>query len=232
MRIALTGGASGIGAAIAARLVRDGHEVTAFDIAKPQEEAAHWIETDLADPESVAAAIAATRGPYEALINNAGLPPREGQAELILRVNFFGFRQFLEGMLDSLAPEASIVNTASRAGAMWRDSIDEVKALMALRAHGDAAEFVAQRNIDHVRAYNLSKEAVIVLTIAEAERMIARGLRMNCVSPPPSAPESSMTSSRRSASALHATSPGRDGRAWPRRSPTSSPFSQDPKAAG
>lgn len=183
MRIALTGGASGIGAAIAARLVRDGHEVTAFDIAKPQEEAAHWIETDLGDPESVAAAIASAQGPYDALINNAGLPPRDGQAELILRVNFFGFRQFLEGMLDSLAPEASIVNTASRAGAMWRDSIDEVKALMALRAHGDAAEFVAQRSIDHVRAYNLSKEAVIVLTIAEAERMIARGLRMNCVSP-------------------------------------------------
>ena len=183
MRVALTGGASGIGAAIAARLVRDGHDVTAFDVAKPQENVARWIETDLGDPESVAAAIAAARGPYDALINNAGLPPRDGQADLILRVNYFGFRQFLEGMLDSLAPEASIVNTASRAGAMWRDSIEEVKALMALRAHGDAAEFVAQRSIDHVRAYNLSKEAVIVLTIAETERMIARGLRMNCVSP-------------------------------------------------
>ena len=37
--------------------------------------------------------------------------------------------------------------------------------------------------IDHVRAYNLSKEAVIVLTIAETEALFARGLRMNTVSP-------------------------------------------------
>ena len=183
MRVALTGGATGIGAEVAARLKAGGHEVTAFDITEPPAHVDRWVPTDLSDPGSIAAAVTAAEGPYDALINNAGLPPREGLAELVLNVNFLGFRQFLFGMLDALAPGAAIVNTASRAGAFWRDNIDEVKALMALQSPDDLAGFVAERGMDHVRAYNLSKEAVIVLTMAETETLIARDLRMNAVSP-------------------------------------------------
>ena len=183
MRIALTGGATGIGAEVAARLKRDGHNVTAFDISAPEKNVDHWIKTDLSDPASINAAIAKAEGPFDALINNAGLPPRDGLAELVLRVNFIGMRQFLTGMLDKLAPGASIVNTASRAGAMWRDNLDEIRALMALGPQDDLAGFIAKHGIDHVRAYNLSKEAVIVLTMTETENLIGRDLRMNCVSP-------------------------------------------------
>ena len=75
-----------------------------------------------------------------------------------------------------------VVNTASRAGAMWRENLDEVKALMALN-RDDLATFIADRNIDPTRAYNLSKEAVIVMTMARTEEMIGRGLRMNSASP-------------------------------------------------
>lgn len=183
MRVALTGGATGIGAEVAARLQRDGHEVTAFDIAEPAAHVDRWIETDLSSPASIDAAIAAAAGRYDALVNNAGLPPREGRAELVLNVNFLGFRRFLTGMLDRLAPGAAIVNTASRAGAMWRENLDEVKALMALASPGELPGFVAARGIDHVRAYNLSKEAVIVETLSRTEALIARDLRMNSVSP-------------------------------------------------
>ncbi len=183
MRVALTGGATGIGAEVAARLKRDGHEVTAFDVFAPKENVDHWIKTDLSDPASISEALVTAKGPFDALINNAGLPPREGLVELVLNVNFIGFRQFLMGMLDKLAPGAAIVNTASRAGAMWRDNIDEIKALMSLQSPDDLAGFSAERKIDHVRAYNLSKEAVVVMTMAETENLLARGLRMNSVSP-------------------------------------------------
>ena len=37
--------------------------------------------------------------------------------------------------------------------------------------------------MDATRAYNLSKEAVIVMTMARAEEMTRRGLRMNSASP-------------------------------------------------
>ena len=182
MRIALTGGASGIGAEVAARLQARGHHVTAFDIAEPPAHVDRWIETDLSAPASIAAALEAAEGPFDALINNAGLPPRPGMAPLVLRVNFFGFRQFLVGMLDKLGAGAAIVNTASRAGAAWRDNLDEVKALMALDPAGLDA-FLAAREIDATRAYNLSKEAVIALTVAMTSEMMARGMRMNAVSP-------------------------------------------------
>jgi NAD(P)-dependent dehydrogenase (short-subunit alcohol dehydrogenase family) len=182
MKIALTGGATGIGAEVAKKLSSQGHEVTAFDISEPGEGVARWIKTDLNDPASIEAAIHAADGPFDALINNAGLPPRDGLEAVILGVNFFGFRSFLNGMLDKLGEGAAIVNVASRAGAAWRDNLEEVKALMGA-SHEDAAAFIEAREIDHVRAYNLSKEAVIAFTLAETEVMISRGFRMNSVSP-------------------------------------------------
>ncbi len=182
MKVALTGGATGIGAAAAAQLKEAGHEVTAFDIHEPTKNVDKWIRTDLSDPVSIAAAVVQAEGPYDALLNNAGLPPREGLEEVILKVNFFGQRTFMEGMLDKLKPGASIVNTSSRAGALWRDNIEVVKALMDLDLR-DLPKFIADRGIDPTRAYNLSKEAVTVFTFAETERLLARDLRINSVCP-------------------------------------------------
>lgn len=182
MRVALTGGATGIGSEVAARLMQAGHVVHAFDIKQPELHVERWIETDLSDNTSILAAIGSAVGPYDALINNAGVPPREGLEEKVLQVNFIGLRTFLHGMLDKLSEGASIVSTASRAGAHWRDNLDEVKALIKLDEK-DLANFIATRKIDHVRAYNLSKEALIVMTAADTERLVARGLRMNTVSP-------------------------------------------------
>lgn len=182
MHIALTGAATGIGALVALRLKECGHTITAFDISQPQSYCDHFIHTDMSDPDSINSALLAAQGPFDALLNNAGLPPRPGLEEQVLKVNYFGLKQFLDGMLDKLNQGASIVNTASRAGAMWRDNLDEVKALMALDVT-ELPAFIAQRDIEPARAYNLSKEAVIVMTMAATAKMIARDLRMNSVSP-------------------------------------------------
>ena len=48
MRLALTGGATGIGAATVARLRADGHEVVIFDIQEPEGDE-RWIKLDLMD---------------------------------------------------------------------------------------------------------------------------------------------------------------------------------------
>ena len=138
MRVALTGGATGIGAEVAAKLMVGGHDVTAFDIRKPAVPVTRWIETDLSDPASIATAVAAAaaHGPFDALVNNAGLPPRDGLEEVILRVNFLGLRAFLAGMLDRLSDGAAIVNTASRAGAAWRTPRSRSKASIKRSASG------------------------------------------------------------------------------------------------
>ena len=182
MRVAITGAATGIGAEVAAKLGVAGHQVIAFDIAKPSGPIDGWIETDMADSQSIDAALAKAEGPFDALINNAGLPPRPGLEKKILQVNYFGLRRFLNGMLDKMSGEGAIVNTASRAGAMWRDNLDQVKALASM-PENDLDAFISTQGIDPTRAYNLSKEAVIVMTLAQTEQLLARGLRMNCVSP-------------------------------------------------
>ena len=53
MRLALTGGATGIGAATVARLRADGHEIVVFDIQQPPGDE-RWIQLDLMDQGSMA----------------------------------------------------------------------------------------------------------------------------------------------------------------------------------
>lgn len=182
MKIALTGGASGIGAALARKMTAQGHRVFSFDIAKPEIDGVHWTKTDLSDPQSIEAALSQRDGSFDVLINNAGLPPRDGLERKILAVNFFGMRHFTEILLDRLTPGAAIVNVASRAGAMWAQNLAEVKRLMAA-SFEDLDAFCDANDLNATRAYNLSKEAVIVYTMQQTEAMIARGFRMNAVSP-------------------------------------------------
>lgn len=182
MRIALTGGATGIGAALVQKVQNAGHQIVVFDFAEPHLATGQWIKLDLNDPASVQNALDSTEGSFDALINNAGLPPREGWREKILRVNFIGFRVFLQGMEEKLNPQAAIVNTASRAGAMWQQNIEQVKALIA-SDWADIPALMDRFDIDDTRAYNLSKEAVIAYSIGQTERLLQKGLRMNTVSP-------------------------------------------------
>ena len=75
MRTALvTGGASGIGRAIVARLRSDGHQVAVLDLSQTDEP--HSFVADVTDPEAVQTAVAAVHdalGPVTVLVNAAGM---------------------------------------------------------------------------------------------------------------------------------------------------------------
>ena len=180
---AITGVSSGIGAELAKCLRASGHRITGFDLREPQMELDGFIRVDLSDPAAIASAIDAVHGPFNGLCNIAGLPPREGLEANILQVNFIGLRHFTYGLLPKLASGSAIVNMASRAGHGWRENIDQIKRLAALRGGVDVEDFVAAEQINHIRAYNLSKEALILWTYAEAEPMLARDIRINSISP-------------------------------------------------
>ena len=179
---AVTGIASGIGAALAAQLLASGARVTGFDVAPPADATFLCHQIDLADLASIDAAVAASIGPFDGLCNNAGISPKPGAELTILTVNFFAQRALTRAMLPKLRQGASIVNMASRAGAKWRENIDQVKRLFTVEPR-DLAAFVRDEGIDHVRAYNLSKEAMIAWTIAESEAMTARDMRINALCP-------------------------------------------------
>ena len=136
----ITGGASGIGHAVATRLGREGMNLVLADIeAGPLNEAVVEFEsagvpvlgviTDVADFESVEALAAATTerfGDVHILFNNAGVAgggpmtePDLGVWDWVLGVNLFGvlhgIKAFAPGMIAHGDP-CHIINTASIAG--------------------------------------------------------------------------------------------------------------------
>jgi NAD(P)-dependent dehydrogenase (short-subunit alcohol dehydrogenase family) len=180
---AVTGVTSGIGAELARILKSQGHRVIGFDIQETSENLDIFVKLDLNDAASIATAAAAVDEPLDGLCNNAGLPPRIGLEEAILQVNFLGTRAFTNAMVPHMRKDASIVNMASRAGHGWREGLNQVKRLAALSDKNQLAAFIAAEQIDATRCYNLTKEAVILWTIAETEAMVNKGLRINSLSP-------------------------------------------------
>ncbi len=180
---AVTGVASGIGAELARNLTQRGDHVIGLDIRETSANLARFIPLDLDDPDSITLAAAQITEPLDGLCNNAGLPPRDGLEQAILQVNFLGTRAFTQAVLPALRSGASIVNIASRAGQGWREGAGQVKRLAALTRRDQLARFIEVEKLDATRCYNLTKEAMILWTLAEAEPMVQRGLRMNTVSP-------------------------------------------------
>lgn len=179
MRVLITGAAHGIGAASAARLSAMGARITAVDLVEPPL-ADDWLRADLSDPASIDAL--AIAGLFDALVNAAGLPPRPGTEEAVLAVNFHGLVQLTERVLPQMPQGGSIVSLASKAGARWRENIAQVQRFAEI-SRGEIADFVALERIDPVRAYDLSKEAVIHWTKSNTARLLGMGLRANTVSP-------------------------------------------------
>ncbi|MFA6117591.1 MAG: SDR family NAD(P)-dependent oxidoreductase [Sphingomonas sp.] len=174
----VTGGARGIGAAIARRFAAEGAEVTITDIdgetgartAADIGGSARFERVDASDPDAVADsidALAARTGRIDILVNNAGIP---GSAlfpdvslemwDRILRINldsvFFGCRAAIPHMLRQ--GQGAIVNMGSISGLGG----------------------------DHMNsAYNAAKAGVINFTRSIAMDHAAAGVRINAICPGP-----------------------------------------------
>ncbi len=180
---AITGVATGIGAALAAVLKRQGHTVIGFDIKETTDNIDDFIHVDLADESSVSAATNKLNTRLDGLCNVAGIPPRDGLESAILIINFTAQRQFTQRLIPHLNAGASVVNMASRAGHGWLQNVDQVKRLAVLKSLQDIQIFVEQEKLNPTQCYNLSKQAMILWTLAENERFIKNGMRVNSISP-------------------------------------------------
>jgi 2-hydroxycyclohexanecarboxyl-CoA dehydrogenase len=178
----VTGGARGIGAAIAHALGADGWAVAVGDL---DEDAAHataaaigeahgvsatGVGMDVADLASVRTAIGrveATLGPVEALVNNAGIDvikpfvdSTEDEWDRVIAVNLKGTIGCCRAVLDGMIERQSgrIVSIASDAGRV-----------------GSSGEAV----------YSATKGGVIAFTKTLARETARHGVRVNCVCPGP-----------------------------------------------
>ena len=100
-------------------------------------------------------------------------------------MNVLGLLAVTRALLPKLADGGAVVVTASRAGREWRDHLEEIRALLALSSAQSLDAFVVARGTDAVRAYNLSKEALIYWSKLQVEGLLAKGQRINTVSPAP-----------------------------------------------
>jgi NAD(P)-dependent dehydrogenase (short-subunit alcohol dehydrogenase family) len=166
---AVTGGASGIGAAVARRLLADGARVAVLDLdVSNAPEGTLAVTTDVTDDASVRAAVDRVLAEWErldVLVNNAGIGAQGTVADnpddewhRVLDVNLLGVVRTSRAALPALrrSPAAAIVNTASIA----------------------ATAGIPQRAL-----YSASKGAVLALTRAMAADHLAEGIRVNCVHP-------------------------------------------------
>lgn len=177
--VVITGGASGIGGAVAARLARGGHRVTILDrqssdssswwAGLPDSSRGAWVAVDVTDPDAVEAAIgeAAAVAPIDGLVTCAGVVARGSLVEQelhdfqrVISVNLMGtvhaVRATLRHVVDAQRP-ASIVTLASTAG------LGYVTGLSA--------------------GYHVSKSGVIGLTRSVAGDFAKHGIRANVVAP-------------------------------------------------
>jgi NAD(P)-dependent dehydrogenase (short-subunit alcohol dehydrogenase family) len=179
-RAVVTGGSRGLGRAIADRLAAEGAAVWVIDLPDamdPAQPLAGRLAVDLADPgaEAALAAFAASIGPVDALVANAGLvPPWRGVAALdraewdrVMAVNVWGVAATLKAFAEPLA-------ASGRGAAVLMASIN------GYRAHPDQI------------LYTASKHAVVGLMRATALDLGRRGVRVNALAPGPVATDALM----------------------------------------
>ena len=181
----VTGGASGLGAATAARLAQDGLKVVLFDLNEKQGQAhaerigGHFLRVDVADPHSVASGLDAAEtalGAARILVNCAGVG---GAAKTVSRGAPHDFGLFDKTIRINLIGS---FNCASQAAA-------RMVALKPMTADGgrgviiNTASVAAYDGQIGQLAYSASKGGIVGMTLPMARDLADKGIRVCTVAP-------------------------------------------------
>src|SRR4051794_15579403 len=168
---AITGAARGIGDAIAARLIADGATVFSLDKASPEEPRAGvtYIETDVTDPDSVAAAFARIdrdAGQIDILVNNAGIQ----RVGLVGKISFADFSAVVATHINGffLCASQAVPRMVNRGQGGAIVSVASTAAFVGLPGRG---------------AYCAAKAGILGLTRALALEVANSNIRVNAVAP-------------------------------------------------
>jgi 2-dehydro-3-deoxy-L-rhamnonate dehydrogenase (NAD+) len=169
-RVALvTGGASGIGAAVVRRLLEEGARVASFDLHAASYDGALALTGDVSRSEDVDAAVAQTKrelGPVDVLVCSAGVP---GASLATVDVSDEEWRRVMGINADG-------VFFCNRA----------VIPTMVERGYGrivNVASIAGKEGNPMAGAYSASKAAVIAMTKAIGKDLARSGVIVNCVAP-------------------------------------------------
>ncbi len=175
---AMTGGATGIGAATKAQLIAEGHQVIVVDLRDAD------IEADLSTAGGRQAAVdgirAAAPEGLDGFIPCAGLGPSVTPHSLITKVNYFGALAVTEGVKDLVAKRrGSIVMISSNSAPMGADA-NYVDLLL---AGDEEAACQLIDTLDGQTAYGGSKLALVRWMRRNTVAFAQSGVRINAVAP-------------------------------------------------
>lgn len=179
---AVTGAASGIGAALCQQLCDAGHQVIGIDRANSD------INVDLSTAagrqQAVDQVLQRCDGVLDHLVLCAGVGVTAPSCGLILAVNYFAVSALLEGLADALGqgrqPSAVVVGSV----ASVQPGADQ-QPMVELMLAGDEAAALAAANqaAEPSMAYAGSKYAVSALVRRQVHDWARRGVRLNVVAP-------------------------------------------------
>lgn len=170
--IAVTGAASGIGAAVASALRTAGHRVIGVDLRDAE------VCADLSTSDGRRAAIGGVldRAPeLDGLVLCAGVGPHVPDPMQIIEVNYRGAVEVLDGLFPALRGAAVAVSSSASTMVRWADN--PISRGTEAAALADAGEFAG-----HL-AYSWSKNAVTVAVRQRVAEWGAAGVRLNTVAP-------------------------------------------------
>ncbi|HZC89840.1 MAG TPA: coniferyl-alcohol dehydrogenase [Mycobacterium sp.] len=183
-RAVVTGCASGIGAHVVRQLGELGAEVVGLDKNPPTVDVAEFFSLDLTDPTSIDRAVTSIGGQVDALFNVAGVSSGVGDPLLVVTINFLGLRHLTEALLEKMPAGSSIASVSSLAAAGYREHQQVVGGLLNTRTMPEGIDW-CRRHPDALAdgGYRLSKEAIILYTMAKTTSLGANGIRINCTGP-------------------------------------------------
>jgi len=183
-RVVVSGCYSGMGEATARMLLEQGAEVHGLDYKPTSLKLASFTQVDLRDPAAIDAAVDRIGGKVDALFNCAGLP-QTAPALDVMKVNYCGTRRVTERVLGLMGEGGAIVSISSNGGMGWSRRIPTIMQLLQIEDYEGAVKW-CQDNAETVReGYAFSKEAIILWTMLFSNKLIKRGIRINCTMPGP-----------------------------------------------
>ena len=183
--IVVTGCSSGIGADTTRLLRQQGARVIGVDRNDPMLSLDGFVKADLSEEAGIDAAVRQLPERIDALCNIAGVPGT-ASADLVARVNYLGLRHLVARVAERMPEGGSVVNIASILGAEWPQRLELHKALAETSSFEAGLAWLARRPVPQDSCYQYFKEALIVWTITQSQKLfLSRGIRMNCVAPGP-----------------------------------------------
>ena len=180
-RALVVGGATGMGAAAAELLVTAGAEVIDMDFAEVTIPGTKAIHVNLAEKDSIDAAIEQIGGPVDAVLSCAGVADGTPGIE---KINFIGHRHLIDSLIaKDLLPSGSAIGfISSAAGLGWEANLPKLKEYLATPDFDSAVEWIA---VNGGADYMSTKQAICAYVASQAFPMMKRGIRINAICPGP-----------------------------------------------